>query len=367
MEEKPQTDTGARPAPKRSETLDVMKGLGMISVILIHMRTEEFLGYGFLMTLFYAVPLYFFVSGYLLSSGASASGFFPYLKKRAKGLLLPYVCFFFVSYLWMEIPVALAHGAPAFSFATDWGIFFRAFLFAGEYLDTLPVVPTPIWFLHALFFISIAFYFVVKIRSLWVQAVVAAALCAVSVPLQAYLQRTALAPFWLAGMLAPTLFFMLCGHFVRVAGRYMPSVPPVWRARAGRVSTSFLALPLLLAVFRLMQLGRGGLWAITSAWFFPGALAFIAACCLLARETRNRVLLFVGRNSLLYLALHPLALELPFIHSLPEFFQNNGFDATAAFLLAAVCTFLVVSLAVWGLTLTKNALSGRAARMYPGI
>ncbi len=309
----------------------------MICVIMLHMRTEEFIGYSLMATFFYAVPLYFFISGYLLSASASRAEFRPYLWKRVKGLLIPYVIFFVISFLWMNTVYAHFKGMGLFGFQTDWTHLAKAFLFAGEYLYTVAIVPPPIWFLHALFFCSILFYFFVKIRFLSVQVGLAAFLCVSAATLQNRLQNSS---FWLIRMLPTALFFMLCGHFCRQI--YNWSKENTDSHKIFRLHF-FWVFPLFLLLLWLMVRGRGDMWNITSEWYFPAAFVFFAICYLLTRETDSRLLLFVGRNSLLYLGIQPLILVLPFAEGLPEYFRGKGFDGLAVYLSYFAVTFLMIS------------------------
>lgn len=343
----------------RNERVDVLKGLAMLCIMMIHMRTEEFLGYSVLMSLYYAVPLYFLISGYLLADSVESNGFGRYLWKRTKRLLLPYLLFFGVSYLWVNTVQALSCGIRAFGFHVPWAQVARAFFFAGKYLNDLAVVPPPIWFLHALFFVSLVFYFLAKIKNTAVLVVLAVLLGVAVAPLQWALRES---PLWLLRLFPAALVLMLCGCVIRrvQSKREKPR-------KQGRAFHSVFSLPLFWAALRLTRLGRGDTWEIGSGWYFLGALAFSLACFLIARESKNQMLAFVGRNSLYYLGIHPLLLILPMVEALPDHFADRGFDGAAAyfcyfavcFLAVSVCVFAVVSAKARVLAVIREAARNR--------
>lgn len=344
------------PEQKRNPVFDVVRGIAMLCVILIHTGPESYLGYGLTMLLYFAVPLYFLVSGYLLFISASHSRFWPYMIKRIKGLLLPYLIFFIVSFIWTQTVYAASLNLPMFGFPIDWGAMLRAFLFAGQDLFGLAVVPPPLWFLHALFLSSIVFYFLAKIKKTWFTAVIAFVLLAISLPIQS-LQIAS--DYWIIGLLPVALFFMVCGKLLcqlnHVFIRFKAKVKQYTNIKENVTTfSSFLGLLFLFVSLRLMQNGRGDMWRISSEWYFLAALFFCGACYLFSHETKNAVFLFTGKHSLLYLGLHSLVLGLPFVENLPQTFMNMGLDPLAAFVAYFILVFLLISLLVIVCLAIKN-------------
>lgn len=74
-------------ANKRNVAIDVMKGIGIILMVIGHMHyshsIEKFI-YGFHM------PLFFWISGYLYKPPTAIKVF---IARKAKGLILPYAVF----------------------------------------------------------------------------------------------------------------------------------------------------------------------------------------------------------------------------------------------------------------------------------
>lgn len=76
-------------ANTRESWLDIAKGLGIILVVIGHSGNELTQQYLY----WFHMPLFFVVSGYLHKNINSASELAPWIKKRSRQLLLPYVSF----------------------------------------------------------------------------------------------------------------------------------------------------------------------------------------------------------------------------------------------------------------------------------
>lgn len=333
------------PVSSRDPHIDVLKGIGMICVILTHMGIMDYLGYSFIQYLLvFSLPMFFFISGYLFSTSSDATmKFGPYVAKKAVALLVPYVIFFVISFVWTQTVYAAAIGAPVSGFDIDWANVAAAFFLAGEYLFDLALVPAPLWFLHALFFSSLVFFFIMKLKNNIVLLVVALALSFAALPLQSALGES---PIWLFSLLPVSLFFMICGHLFRVFISLPPEKEPGVAGKNRAAVGGFLSMLFILAGFFCMQEGRGDMWSITSYWYFPGALASIIGFYMLSRCTDNKVLQFVGANSLLYLGLHPLILALPLFSGLPAWFAERGFDGIIPDIGYFIISFLATTVLV---------------------
>ena len=266
-----------------------------------------------------------------------------------KSTLIPYLIFFIVSFLWTNTAVAYVNGVPFFSYAYSWSELFKAFVFSGESLFNNALITSPLWFFHALFLGSFIFYFLVKIKNMFVLNLLAFVLLLATLPLQAMFMKTA---YWVLGLLPCMLFFMLVGYMLKLySGRLAALLNRLEKTTGQRgaatLLNSFISLGLLLACFYVMRSGRGDMWAITSEWYFLGALLFSAACYFFARESQNAVLAFVGENSMLYLGVHPLVLMLPQSLGLLGYFKNIGFDGVLVYLAYFIANFLIISLVVY--------------------
>lgn len=121
---------------KRENWIDVLKGIGMIYVLMGHIKPSLFFEihiYSFHM------PLFFFISGYLYNN------YYPfniYLKRKIKSLLIPYIIFAFFALL-----VSAYFNGSFFKLIEE-------FLF----LNGTVGWNSPIWFLIVLFITEIIYY-----------------------------------------------------------------------------------------------------------------------------------------------------------------------------------------------------------------
>ena len=78
--------------PNQSKThnnyISIAKAIGIICVVVWHSRPPEWLG---ILTMFFAVPLFFFTSGYFYKPAKSTTELATFYKKRIKGLYIPFV------------------------------------------------------------------------------------------------------------------------------------------------------------------------------------------------------------------------------------------------------------------------------------
>ncbi len=330
----------------RDPHIDIMKGVGMLLVLMYHLQTEAYLGYSIIgFSAMFMMPLFFFVSGYLHAGSSDEKlPFGRYLVKKVLTILLPYAIFFVLSFFWMETIYSYAAGGTLFGFPFSPLQLVQAFFLAGNYLYDLAVVPFPLWFLHALFIASILFFFVAKIRSHILQFVLAVALTIAAVPLQAALADS---PLWFVKLMPLALAYMLFGHLFR----WLMSIPttetptPEKRDRS-RLIMAFLALGCFLAGLYCMRYGGGDMWNIASYWHVPGVLVCILGVYFFSRTTTNRLLQFVGVYSILYLGPHPLIMRLPFVDGMLDWFERQGFDGVIVYAGYFVVTFLIVTVLV---------------------
>ena len=123
----------------RDRSLDILKGMGIILIIFAHSLGWKHILYPFIYS--FHVPLFFVLSGYFYK----LSNFRTQFNKDFRRLLIPYVVVTFV-----EIFLVFVHKL----YLT--GVFFGAYSLLWDSV-------TPIWFLVALFFCRLCFYFVLRL------------------------------------------------------------------------------------------------------------------------------------------------------------------------------------------------------------
>lgn len=129
---------------KRLEELDIAKGMAIICVILGHLGISSINRVVYV----FHMPLFFFISGYLISQ---KDPYFLFVKHKAKRLLRPYF-YTCMSICLLSIPLAIYQGKPLLPTIFKWlgGCFY------GSGGNMQPIIHMPVfigalWFLLALF------------------------------------------------------------------------------------------------------------------------------------------------------------------------------------------------------------------------
>jgi len=137
---------------ERIHWIDIAKGIGIIFIIYAHM-----LGGSDFRHLFYSfhIPLFLFLSGVVYDHKKYTS-FFIFLKKSAKGLLLPYFIFAFISYILWLITLKTDN-----LFSSEITKQFLSIFYANSN-NGLMAFNNILWFLPALFVTRLLFASIVK-------------------------------------------------------------------------------------------------------------------------------------------------------------------------------------------------------------
>ncbi|WP_353853887.1 acyltransferase family protein [Bacillus sp. Bos-x628] len=136
---------------KRLDWVDAAKGMGILLVVMAHVPIPDSLKqfiYSFHM------PLFFILSGMMFQSASRPAG--PFIQKKAKSLLLPYLYFSIITYVFWFLVTRFF----AFKGQTDIDPFVP---FTGIFIsnaDEARLTHNPaIWFLTTLFLVEILFFF----------------------------------------------------------------------------------------------------------------------------------------------------------------------------------------------------------------
>ncbi len=130
---------------KRIEYIDIARGIGILLVVMGHNDFGYISPLGYKVIYSFHMPLFFFLSGYFLST---TLGFWSFLKKRFNSIMKPYFFTLFLIYAG-----SLSFGKMGFQMAL--GRIIKAMYGTGRYIDWVQL-----WFLPHLFVVSIyAFLF----------------------------------------------------------------------------------------------------------------------------------------------------------------------------------------------------------------
>lgn len=158
---------------RRCEYIDIAKGLGIMAVIWGHIIVGHWTGklvYSFHM------PLFFFISGMLFVREKHPE-FGPFVKVRARRLLVPYVCYSVITWgIW-----ALFHWISRSPVESYWAPLLQTVLAQGS--GQFMVHNSPLWFIPCLFAVELMYYPISKLRDVWV-LVLSMAVCGIGIALE---------------------------------------------------------------------------------------------------------------------------------------------------------------------------------------
>ena len=276
---------------ERIEWIDEAKGIGIVLVMLGHC----YLHWKFCFW-FYAfhMPLFFTLSGYTFSGKGK---FADYLKKKARTLLVPYIFFVIIT--------MCCNGALAVTHGNEYHVFETLKLYIVQNRYTL------LWFIPCLFLANLLMYV-----------------------LQSFQYKRKTNRFWLiVGCIGALVF----GIYRVIIGKDLP-----WNADLAILAMAFMSLgkwcreQKIIEKVRLMRYSLAICIIITFCvsavnyiyfdrvdlnsdafgnpiLFMTAALTGTLAVVLISMMTDNRILIELGKNSLIYYGLHKIIIDLMFV------------------------------------------------------
>lgn len=286
-------------ARQRLKYVDVARGIAMIAIVLGHLECDA------LNRVVYTfhLPLFYLISGWFLDA---RSGLGPFVRKKARQLLLPYY-FTCLAYILATVAMNLIHRVP---WHAELGDNLLATLFGSGASYEVPFhIPRigALWFLWALFWAMVMMKLLTKAKGA-VRLIAVAVIFGLSVWSEPR--------FGLPLSLQPggcALLFVYVGWLLRRAQPRLEALRiPAWAKAAG--------VALALGLWLWFILTFKSFWLVT-ADVGRGALDILASCCgclivvllsrLICRGPRqlSGALAFYGRHSLLFLSVHFIELR----------------------------------------------------------
>ncbi len=337
-------------AEKRDHSIDILKGIAIILVLIGHIPYTPDILRAWLYT--FHVPTFFVCSGILFSVDRYPK-FKDFFISRVKGLLLPILTLGILSAL-LQLALCWAfntfsHGI--FSYTTDiHPVSLILSLLIGyrlhEYYFTL-------WFLYTLFLGELIFYYLAKlIRKRWYGYLIIL-LCGIA--LQYVISSHVYGFVWSIDLLPACLAFLSCGALLKMLIYEKGKKAPVWILPIAIV-LSFVFTYLNMPDGNQVNLFYGRMW--NPFFYLISALSGIMICVIISGLIgRSRTLEFYGRNSLVTYAFHsPLAIVLmmgllELLAAFDPVFDDLTFrwiiTVTGALLFLALLDWLISRFAPW--------------------
>lgn len=272
---------------KRNNTVDIAKGIGIFLVCLGHTTENEIV----LKWLYsFHMPLFFFFSGVFHSQGKNYKEF---LKKKAKGLLIPYFFFAVILFLFFLI-ISKTIG---FSKGEDLSILENFIgIFIGTDIKGISQVSWggQLWFLLALFLVSNIYYFIFNLKVKY-KIILNIIFIYLNIFLSKYLNFYL--PWCFLTVLMSINFYMM-GNMLKENILKKEKNSNIW-------SIVFFIINLLALNYNIKVDMWGNQYG-NLLLFFVSAYSGIFFIVLLVKNIikKSKVLEFIGMNSLIILAFH---------------------------------------------------------------
>lgn len=315
---------------KREIGIDVLKGLGIIFVLLGHM-----VGIGFyedISVYIYSfhMPLFFFISGYLKYKKSSNLSVFQNIKKAAKHILLPYFILLTISILFTETVMAYIYTGHIFVVPLDWGEVLQAYFLSGGYLEKIPCQNFPLWYLPLFFIATIIFDLLVRNKKVEkFLPIIVLILIAVTVPFQNLIPGR---PALHINVLPAGLAFMGLGYLFN---KYIKNekVPDL-------LAYVCLAIGILIA-----SVNGGNISEINNVIYYVGAVCSIYFFYAITKDNNNKLLAYIGKNSLIIYGLHALIFS-TFAYTFIYRFFRDRFGAGIMLMVVQIIYTLIISIGI---------------------
>ena len=137
----------------RLHYIDILKGIGIIFVIIGHMSTYFPASLRIYLYSFH-MPLFFFISGFVYKKEYEQMSYKKYISKRASELVWPYFTLSIINFIWF---ICINRSSKS---AIQYLI---AFLYSNYIFDTNLI--GAVWFLLCLFIVEILYFIISKNKS----------------------------------------------------------------------------------------------------------------------------------------------------------------------------------------------------------
>lgn len=290
---------------KRIDYIDIMKAIGIISVVVGHYWAPSVLGY---IIWSFHMPLFVMISGYFLKDGISVSR----LKKLCKSYLVPYSIVWGCNAVLLSVNNVILHTFSAewlcnYIKSYFWALGSNSVLFKPESISKVGVI----WFLMALFWGELMMLCLLRLCRRW-QMQTAAIICIWLAAL--YISGRWCLPFGILNGIS-FLPWLYLGHVIKLFREKMPG-------RAQNNKTHILCIVSAVVVwFCVLFIQYRSGWKFSIAEFsipkFILGLAGAAAAIYIIREISKKVppgfwkkkLISVGQATIWILCVHGIGIE----------------------------------------------------------
>jgi len=301
---------------KRIIWIDNSKGIGIILVIIGHLITQGFL-HEWIFS--FHMPLFFFLSGYVFKNNQTIKSF---ALKKAKTLLIPYLCLGLIITVWV-------------SCTTDVDIYDNLIkLLLQERVWT-------IWFLTSLFLVNIIYYCLLKVvRNSHLITIMSILLYLIAI---LYYRAGGKAMIWNTDTVMVALFYFHVG-FIFQKNNILTKINCQTLLYKAMAILAFLLINMVCVLYMYKNYGLSlNMYDNNYSNLLVviiGSLAGILFVVLSSSIIKNIIIEYLGRNSIVYFALH----------------QSVIMPLVIVYISPALSSFLCIEPHIWYWQITKVVL-----------
>jgi acyltransferase len=322
---------------QRNRSIDVLKGIGIIFVIMGHID-YTLIGGGIISYIYsFHIPLFFWVSGYL-SYNSKNKPLKEFFVGKLKTVILPYIILFWVSIFYGNIIVRYVFKL----YVIPFNLFdtLKALLLSSEWLNTVPTFNFPLWFLPTFFISVMIFYFITKIKKTIIFTFLIILLILITVPIQNLFPGRQILGF---NVLPASLAFMGLGYLFK---KYENKI---------KVHYMFL-LPILFVTILLAYKYSGNIQAIKNYFYYLTAVSGIYFYYRVANDlSSSRALSFLGRNSLVIFGIHAIVSNTYPYTKIGDYFSQS-WNGSIVYIVNLIYILTCCTVVCYAINLVKKSL-----------
>jgi acyltransferase len=286
----------------RNYVVDNARGIGILLIIIGHAPGLPKLANEIIYS--FHVPLFFLLSGFSFKESMLNLRLVDYIKQLVKSLLIPFVFFWFVSYLYWLPTYSIGGNAALYVNFSIWTPFIGLLKADGA---SLPMNPA-LWFYTTLFFTSVFYWifrylFKNRIRCLAISLIVSVIII--------YFSKVIGKPIiWNIDIALICLFFYNAGSF------FKSDINLLEKSRFNIIELAIMSIFILVALIYFSKLNSFvdinkrlfGHWPFI--FIFNGIIGSIFIFFVSKLIGRNKYLYFLSKNSLILFSTHMVSFRL---------------------------------------------------------
>jgi fucose 4-O-acetylase-like acetyltransferase len=280
--------------------IDVLKGIGIILVVIGHMNYEQ-LGVGLYEYIYsFHMPLFFWITGYLFIANKKNQSYFEFLTHKFRKIYIPYTLLLMISLIFGKFIVGYLFKENILDISLENII--KALVFSSDYLNTIPIYNFPLWYLATLFVTVNIFYFFMKINSDKIKCGILIIVGYLSIIFQRYIHIIYTndiqgRPPLHIDVIPVAFVFMGCGYLFKVYKNKL------------RISSLWL-VPLFFLTIFLTYGNNANISSINKYSYYLSANISIFIFYNISKDFKNsKCLRYIGKNSLIIFGIHSLILK----------------------------------------------------------